>query len=104
MRYGIKDEYWQRLGAVFGSHPEVERVVLYGSRAKGTNKPYSDVDIALVGDGLETDELLRIAGEVDDLLLPFFFDISIYNKIDDAALLESISRTGIVVYERGRRQ
>ncbi len=104
MRYGIKDEYWQRLGAVFGSHPEVERVVLYGSRAKGTNKPYSDVDIALVGDGLQTDELLRIAGEVDDLLLPFFFDISIYNKIDDAALLESINRTGIVVYERGRRQ
>ena len=48
MKYGIKEEQWDMLCNVFANNPKIEKVILYGSRAKGTYKPFSDVDITLV--------------------------------------------------------
>ena len=45
MRYGIKEEYWQKLLNLFASYPLIDAVILYGSRVKGTYKPFSDIDI-----------------------------------------------------------
>ena len=39
MKYGIKDEYWKKLCELFSKKPKIEKVILYGSRAKGTYKP-----------------------------------------------------------------
>ena len=50
MKYGIKEEYWKKLCELFAKKPKIEKVILYGSRAKGTYKPFSDIDITLLGD------------------------------------------------------
>ena len=39
MKYGIKEEYWKKLCELFAKKPKIEKVILYGSRAKGTYKP-----------------------------------------------------------------
>ncbi|MEE1001168.1 MAG: nucleotidyltransferase domain-containing protein [Bacteroidales bacterium] len=99
MNYGIKDDYWKRLETVFVSHKNIEKGILYGSRAKGTNRMYSDVDIVLVGEKINNREYTNIIQEIDDLLLPFIFDISVYHSIKDSNLIESINRTGVIIYE-----
>ncbi|MEE1020146.1 MAG: nucleotidyltransferase domain-containing protein [Bacteroidales bacterium] len=99
MNYGIKDDYWKRLETVFVSHKNIEKVILYGSRAKGTNRMYSDVDIVLVSEKINNGEYTNIIQEIDDLLLPFIFDISVYHSIKDSNLIESINRTGVIIYE-----
>ena len=99
MNYGIKDDYWKRLETVLVSHKNIEKVILYGSRAKGTNRMYSDVDIVLVGEKINNREYTNIIQEIDDLLLPFIFDISVYYSIKDSNLIESINRTGVIIYE-----
>ena len=99
-RYGIRESHWQRMQGIFRHHSNIERVILYGSRAKGTNRSYSDIDITLVGSALTFDELSKIEREIDDLLLPFFFDISIYNKLTNEKFIASIDRTGIPIYCR----
>jgi predicted nucleotidyltransferase len=101
-RYGIRESHWQRMQGIFRHHPNIERVILYGSRAKGTNRPYSDVDITLVGSSLTFDELSKIEREIDDLLLPFFFDISIYNLLSNEKFIASIDRTGIPIYNSNK--
>lgn len=98
--YGIRESHWKRLTALFRSHSDIERVILYGSRAKGTYQPYSDVDITLVGAALDGQQLSRISTEIDDLLLPYFFDTSIYHTLSNPALIASIDSTGTVIYER----
>ena len=100
MKYGIKEEQWDMLCNVFAKNPKIEKVILYGSRAKGTFKPFSDVDITLVGSGLSTNDLADIINAIDDLLLPYMFDISLYHKLRNPELLDHISRRGIVVYHR----
>ena len=98
MKYGIKEEYWKKLCELFAKKPKIEKVILYGSRAKGTYKPFSDIDITLLGDKLEHDDLLDIIDSVDDLLLPYMFDISLYSSLKNESLIEHINRVGVEVY------
>ncbi len=100
MKYGIKEEQWDLLCNIFANNPKIEKVILYGSRAKGTYKPFSDVDITLVGNDLSTNDLADTINAIDNLLLPYMFDVSIYQKLKSPELLDHISRRGVVVYYR----
>ena len=104
MRYGLKEEQWDRLREVFAKNPRIEKAVLYGSRAKGTHRPFSDVDITLTGSELSTKDLADLMNAIDDLLLPYMFDISLFSKLKSPELLDHISRRGIVVYERDKTE
>ncbi|MGE4465890.1 nucleotidyltransferase domain-containing protein [Sphaerochaeta sp.] len=98
--FGLKPEVLQQLEAVFQAYKSIESVVLYGSRAKGTYHAGSDIDITIKGDHI-TDSLLgKIEEEIDDLLLPYSFDISSWQQIDNPALREHIERVGVVIYQR----
>lgn len=100
MKYGLDDKYFNALISVFPRHPEVESVILYGSRAKGNYKPFSDIDITLKGSNLTHQHLGQIFTEIDDLLLPYFLDISIYNKLTDKGFIEAIDKTGVEIYRK----
>lgn len=99
MEYGLSEQQLQQLQDIFSRYPQLERVILYGSRAKGNYRSNSDVDITLVGSLLTKTDMNRIDNEIDDLLLPFFFDISLLQHITNNDLLEHIQRVGKVLYE-----
>ena len=83
--------------SVFHNHPEIVSARLFGSRAKGTHTPQSDIDIALWG---EVDALRaeRIAAELDELPLPCAFDVKPFALIKLKALRDHIERVGIVIF------
>ena len=103
MPYGLKDIEMAYLETLFSKNERIERVILYGSRAKGNHKPFSDVDITLVGDELTHEDLNRIILAIDDLLLPYQFDISIFHQLKNDTLIDQINRRGIVIYEKSDR-
>lgn len=88
------------LEAVFARHPRVSEVCLFGSRAMGTHRPESDVDLALYGD---VDELLaaRIASDLEELPLPYTFDVQAYPCIHERPLREHIDRVSRSIFVRG---
>jgi len=100
MPYGLKDTELASLTSLFSKNEHIERVILYGSRAKGNYKPFSDVDITLVGRELTHSDLNRIVLDIDDLFLPYMFDISIFHTIKNPDLIDHINRRGIVIYEK----
>ncbi len=100
LRFGLPEKTVEKIRGVLVRHPQVEKAVIYGSRAKGNFKPGSDIDLTLHGEGLGFDEMLAILGELDDLLLPYTIDLSVFSMIDHAGLREHIQRVGIVLYER----
>jgi len=100
MKFGLKDETINKINNIFIKYPEVEKVVLYGSRAKGNYKNGSDIDLTLFGVTLDLSICYRIEDEIDDLLLPYTFDISIYHQISNENLIEHIDRVGVVFYEK----
>lgn len=101
MQYGLKNESVEKILRVFAQYDKIVEVVLYGSRAKGNYKPGSDIDLTLKGKGLNLKFLNKISLELDDLLLPYIFDLSIYHHIKQSDLIDHISRVGKVFYKSG---
>ena len=97
----MTDDELQLLCSLFARHKKIEQVILFGSRARGTHKPFSDVDITLLGIGLTRSHLNRLMTDIDESSLPYSFDISLYAKLTNSDLIEQIERTGVVLYQRG---
>ena len=100
LHFGLPLTAVEKIRDVFALHPEVQKVVLYGSRAKGNYKTGSDIDLTMYGDDLNHGILLKILDELDDLLLPWMIDLSIFGQIDNVSLREHIERVGVVFYQR----
>lgn len=98
--FGLTPQTVEQIGGVFARHPQVEKAALYGSRAKGNYKNGSDIDLTLFGDGLGHHDLSTIMDELDDLLLPYMIDLSIFSDLTHANLIEHIQRVGVVFYEK----
>ena len=100
MKHGLPAATVEKIHWVLSRHPEVERTILYGSRAKGNFKPGSDIDLTLVGNGLDERIRGRIDEDLDDLLLPYKFDLSLFADLTHSELIDHIRRVGVVFYER----
>jgi predicted nucleotidyltransferase len=85
------------LRRVFCQHPEIKTVKLFGSRAKGMHSPHSDIDLALWGD-VDAVRAESIAAELDELPLPYRYDVKAFHLIKLRPLREHIERVGITVY------
>lgn len=99
-RFGLKEKTIRQICGVFANYPQVEKAILYGSRAKGNYKNGSDIDLTLCGGAdLTLSILYKILDELDDLLLPYTIDLSIFLHINDPDVIEHIRRVGVIFYE-----
>lgn len=100
MDFGLIAHELQALRRVLASFSEVEEAIVYGSRARGTNRTSSDIDITLKGDGLTYLQLAILDEKIDDLCLPYFVDLSLFSMLKNPDLTNSILREGKVLYSR----
>lgn len=98
--FGLDDRALQLMRTVFGKHARINEVRLFGSRAKGNFRNESDVDLAIFGD---VDDRLAslVATELDELPLPYHFDVHAYPCLSHAPLREHIDRVGKTCFVRG---
>ena len=81
--------------------PEIEQLILFGSRAKGNYRNGSDVDLAVQGQDVTYESVIKLADELNENLpLPYMFDVLNYDTLAEATLKEHIDRVGIVLYQR----
>lgn len=92
---GLTKDIQIKLISIFNKCPKIEKVILYGSRAKGNFKPGSDIDITIVAPQLNLSNLFKIENEIDELYLPYKIDLSLFHNIDNQDLIDHISRFGI---------
>lgn len=101
LRFGLKETTIQKICGVLAKFPQVEKAILYGSRAKGNYKNGSDIDLTLTGGADLTLQILtRIMNDLDDLLLPYTIDLSIFDHISDPDVIDHIRRVGVPFYEK----
>ena len=101
---GLKRTDLEKLSGVFRKYPAVQKAILYGSRAIGNFKPFSDVDITLLGEGISGSEFNRLFLDIDDLMLPYNVDLSLFSSLSNSRLREHIDRVGIVIYDNNDKQ
>ena len=99
MKYGLHDKTIHKFEAIFRKYPGIKEAILYGSRAKGKHDSSSDIDLSLKTDGTLTQtDILGVTGDFNDPDIPYFVDISIYDRLSDPELKAHIDRVGKVLY------
>lgn len=98
--YGLPEKTVAVIRGILAGFPSVEKAILYGSRAKGTYRHGSDIDLTLMGDSLDLQVLAEIAGKLEESPIPYQVDLSLWDRLDHPGLRDHILRVGVVFYER----
>jgi predicted nucleotidyltransferase len=97
-KFGLLDTDLDAIVSLLSNHTEVERVYIFGSRAKGNFKNGSDVDLALKGDKLDFDTLSKISYFLnEETNMPYKFDVLNYHAVKEPDLLIHIDRISIEI-------
>ena len=97
--FGLSDRTIRELLQYFKTKPFIEKVCIYGSRAKGTYHIGSDIDFAIWTD--EHDGFRHISSELDNLPTPYKFDVIDYKLLAHEGMKNSIDTDGIIFYQKG---
>ena len=100
--HGLSESTVAQIGNVLARFPEVERALLFGSRAKGSHRQGSDIDLALIGIRLNWRTLGQIDHALDDLLLPYRFSLIQLSDRTDPEVAAHVHRVGRLFYERAQ--
>jgi len=99
MKFGLSDTVIKELQDVFRRHANVEKVLIFGSRSKGNYRAGSDIDLAVIGTGIDYNQLLSMLCEIDDLELLYSVDLLDYKQKKGTPIGDHIDRVGQVFYE-----
>jgi len=101
MSFGLKEYDLEYIKNMIKKFPEIEKAVIFGSRAKGNYKPGSDVDIAIYGENITFDIVSKLHAMLEEYgPLPYFFDVVDYTHLKNKELKEHIDRVGKTIFER----
>ena len=99
--FGLDTDTIRNIKDCLAKIPQIQKVLLYGSRAKGNYKTGSDIDLTLIGKNLNPDDsIYPLQEELNKLYLPYTFDISILSKLDNLEFISHIIRVGKTFYQK----
>ena len=97
---GLSEAELRTLRTVFARFPQIEEVILFGSRAHGTHRPSSDIDLAIKGKEITLDTLAKLRYILEEETnLPYFFDVVVYEKVENEELKRVIDGCGETIYD-----
>jgi len=89
-RFGLEQHILDKIVQVLREHPQIERAVIYGSRADGRFKPESDIDIAIFAPTMELSEFARLRFELCELPIVFKLDVVHVDALENETLRREI--------------
>lgn len=95
--YGLRTDIIDKIVETIKKNLKIQKIILFGSRAKDTYKKGSDIDISIVSEDLSLKELNHIKVMLDDLMLPYKIDLLDYGRISNNDLKEHINRVGKIL-------
>ena len=96
--FGLPLSTLDQLKRVFKNHAKVKKVLIYGSRATGTYRLGSDIDLCIQSPEISYEEYLKIENELEELLFPWKIDLILYHRIDNRELKNEIRDHGKPIY------
>lgn len=100
MKFGLDQHIIDTLIAVFEQHSKVDKALVFGSRAKGNYRPDSDIDIAIKGQDLNTDDIIAMSVEFEESGIAYKIDLINYDTIKEPDLKNHIDRVSIEMYSK----
>jgi len=99
MAFGLSEQAREYIVSAVRKFPEIEKTIIFGSRAMGNSKKGSDVDLAIAGKNITSRTALKLSSLLNqELPLPYFFDVVVYENIANDNLKQHIDEHGVVLF------
>jgi predicted nucleotidyltransferase len=99
-RFGITEKSYNYIVSYLKTNPNIEKVILFGSRAKGNYKNGSDIDLAIKGERCSPELAIDIESYINEVIpVPYTVDVVDYNSLKKKELKEHIDRVGVLFYQ-----
>ena len=98
MPFGLNQKTINQLNNVFQKYPEIKKVKIYGSRAVGSYRKGSDIDLVIFSEPKKEDLSSRLSWELDELPTPYLFDVVNYDTLNKKPLQKEIDQHGVILY------
>lgn len=99
-QFGISEKSFIMLLETFAKYPQIEEVIIFGSRAKGNYKKGSDIDLAIKGIACNASLALDLRAYINqELPVPYMVDVIDYYSLQHPELKDHIDRVGVVFYK-----
>lgn len=98
--FGLSERDLQTLRNVFAAYPEIEEVRIFGSRAKGNYHKGSDVDLAVMNEGVSVKSIRAITALLSESSLPYRVDLVNFPALSYPDFIEHINRVGRLIYKK----
>lgn len=99
--FGISKKSYHLILATLGEFPEIEKAVIFGSRAKGNYRKGSDIDIAIFGKEVNLETAMNLSSKLNEVLpIPYRIDAVAPEYINHPDLQDHIARVGIPIYDK----
>lgn len=101
LKYGLSERSVEMLWAIFSKYPDIQEIRLFGSRAKGNYHQGSDIDLAIMNQGLYPKTIQQVLSDCEDSNLPYRVDLIDFNTLKNLELKKHIERVGVLFYSIG---
>ena len=98
--FGLNDRDIKTIHDIFNQYPEVLLVHIFGSRAKDTSKPGSDIDLAIMNKEINSNTLLKLKNDFEESSLPYKVDLVDFHTLTNQDFIDHIVRVGTIFYQR----
>lgn len=99
--YGLIEKDLFYINKAIKKFDEIEKVVIFGSRAMGNYKKYSDIDISVFGENVTDEIIYKLNDYLNEVYpLPYFFDVLDYKSIKNKELIKHIDTYGKIIYKK----
>lgn len=98
LTFGLSAEILNDLREVFSQFADIDRVLIYGSRARGDFRPGSDIDLAVLAPMMKPQEFSKLCMALDDLPIIFGLDVSLHHEVADQQLKHNMLADGVTLY------
>lgn len=97
--FGLTERDIDTISSIFKKYSAVTEVYIFGSRAKDTQKAGSDIDMAIMNEGVNAQTMLHIKADFEDSTLPYTVDLINYPTLTNPDLISHIQRVGKLLYQ-----
>ena len=100
MNHGLTNRDIQTLQDILSRYSKVKKVFLFGSRATGNYQKGSDIDIAVMNEGVSDKTIRSIISDCEESTLPYFVDVINFPELSHPGLKDHIKKVGKLFYSR----
>jgi len=102
--FGIYEKSYSLFIKAISEYPQIEKAIIFGSRALGNYKKGSDIDLAIIGSEVNYEITSQLVNKLNEQLpIPYYTDVVNFNTIDNNELKQHILNEGKQCYEKARK-